>query len=216
MTAGFKSTTLAVLCLSLLTAIGCSVEKDQRCAEIEDILVSRGQQLPTACEVDTDCLIVEVRPGVAAVSNQPFDAGTVGYLVEEYETTCGSFNTTYRAASSLCESDGINRFCSLQVESIYLNPDAGVGVEDVDCECESSTDCPESAPLCQGCLCLDVCGAACFRGHQCGNMDELGFGQNLSDCANRCNQLLVEDPGPANALMDCLSTSSCVGMAACR
>ena len=206
---------VCVVLAALTATSGCSLDSSERCDELDSILVARGEQLPKLCETDSDCVVVEVRPGIPAVTNQPFDPESVRYLQTEREMSCGPFERRYRAATPLCEPDGVNRRCELQVESIYLDRDAGVDTDEVVCDCESVQDCGESAPHCLGCVCRDECGVACYSVDQCGELQNLGYGRSVDDCTVRCNDLIERDPAQGNALVSCLTTSACADLEAC-
>ena len=200
----------------LLLGVGaCSLEKDQRCDEIDAILVARGEQLPKTCETDTDCMVVEVRPGIPAVTSQPFDPESVRYLRVEHEMSCGPFERRYRGATPLCEPDGATRSCELRVESIYLDRDASIDTAPVVCECDSVQDCGENTPYCVGCICRDDCGVACYRLDECGELQRLGYGRGVDDCTVRCNDLVQRDPTQGNAVVECLSSADCAQMETC-
>lgn len=201
---------LAVLVTGLAA---CSLDESERCTEIEAILEARGQQLPKGCEADTDCLIVEVRPGIPAVTNRPFDPMSVRSLVVEYETSCGAFDQRYRAARPLCEQRGVNRICELQVESIYLDQDAGPAVETFDCDCETDADCGAAAPRCESCVCRDDCGVACSRLYACGELQDSGLGLSIADCTTHCNDSADTDAGAT--LAQCLSQTECAFIQTC-
>jgi hypothetical protein len=200
---------------------GCEQSVAERCLDIETLLLVRGEQLPRRCESDGDCQIVEVRPGLPAVTSEPLDDPFAEALVQEYTETCGPFQRRYRSARALCEEGPDGRRCVLRAEGLppdFLN-DAGVdttGDVEVTCECRSAADCPDEAPSCADCLCLDACGLACHRADLCGVLFELGFGRNLADCQTRCQDLESRDSAAAEALIRCLQTAECDEISTCE
>jgi len=202
----------------VLATSACSVETRQRCEDIDEILVARGEQLPAVCELDEDCQIIEVRPGVAAVTTVDYDHTRDDLLIEEYERSCGEFERRYRSAIATCEVEDVVGRCQLVTQSAFRDIDVGTDADlaDVVCTCETSGDCPAEAPTCDGCVCLDACGVSCSRIRQCGLLRELGYGRSLADCTVRCNELAASDPDRAASQRGCIAASSCNRLEDCR
>jgi hypothetical protein len=208
-----------ILLLAALAVGGCEDKTDtQRCEQIEQILVARGEQLPTDCESDSDCRVVEVRPGIAAVSNQPFDDSTVADLRGEYERQCGTFDVTYRSAITICEDFGTTRSCTIFVRSVIITGDEALDSgrqEEVLCDCTTEDDCPLRTPICDDCVCRDDCGVACAQVSDCDMLQNLGFGGSIGDCTVRCQSLYENDPIAGASRAACLSSAVCTDLAAC-
>lgn len=211
--------TLALAAATALLTVGCPVEDSTRCAEIDHILTARGEQLPRDCTADDQCLLVEVRPGIAAVSNRAYEpSAEVRSLRAEYEASCGDFARRYRSAVTSCQPFGQLGQCVVSAESIQRDRDAGADAdagEDVLCECVSDSQCPAQAPVCNGCLCRDDCGLACDAARACGAIDELGLGLDVDDCIVRCQDLEQSDVTRARAITDCLRRESCGAQGRC-
>jgi hypothetical protein len=210
---------LALAAVTALLAAGCPVEDGTRCAEIDHILTARGEQLPRDCTADDQCLLVEVRPGIAAVSNREYEpSAEVRNLRAEYEASCGEFAPRYRAAVTSCQAFGQLGQCVVSAESNQRDRDAGEDGEagaDVLCECVSDAQCPAAAPVCNGCLCRDDCGLACDAARTCGAIDELGLGLDVTDCIVRCQDLEESDVARARAITDCLREEPCGAQGRC-
>ena len=209
--------------LLLFVAAGCDARSDaERCREIDNAVVSAGEQLPLLCEEDIDCHLIDgYHPERPVVSNTiPVEDLEHEDLLRRRVELCGEFSTKpvyYRA-------ECVRSACTLRaVESVRDGDvgvfDAGVVADtepafDDACECTADSDCTDEQACINNCTCqaLSICEAACLNVDGCGLIDELGLGSSVENCTMLCDADL-ETRGPE--LAECVIAAECDRIGGC-
>lgn len=209
------STTLrwagAVFALAL-ALMACQPTPDERCDQLDDILRARALQLPRFCEEDTDCQLVELRPGYTVAANStPSDPETDDVRRRRQEL-CGPWEPDTVIYQAVCEESQ----CQARKIGTIDRPDAGddagedtgpdVTPDTDDCSCATSEDCNFGEVCLNGCTCDSTCRDACLNLERCGQLNaQTGFGVDLDNCIELC----IDRTGGTGAIPTCLRDAAC-------
>ena len=222
-------------------ALACDPpDTSQRCNTMSAYLDGRAREFDRACEVDTDCSVVFIRPGEPLAVNgvQPTDDALARTLAE-YESQCEPLPRGSGSPFAVCEQrilesadpndptravfEVLDQVCRLRGtwslnEPPTPTPDAGseVGSGDpVPCDCTADAQCGEDRCVACSCVPPGPCGDACVRAEACGVTDTLQLATRLDVCAASCASALADQDAFAG-FVACLNAATCDEIVTCR
>ena len=200
-------------CVALAMTMGCEKSDERRCQELDEIISARAAELPGRCEVDLDCRVVEIHPGLTVASTLPLDDRDLDALKERRVVLCGAFEDDLIVWDATCEAERC-----LAVESGTVEPpDAGSDVsvpDDAGGRCSNDAPCDASALCIEG-ECIGACVAACDQAASCDALAELGLGSSVANCIERCESVVRVSEERGIELARCLATSDCEDLSGC-
>ncbi len=202
-----KYLTAGLMCLLLLALCGCEKTDEKRCTELDEVIEAKAAQLPSFCEDDIDCLVVEVHEGLTVGANDAPDDPELEALKARRVEVCGAFEDDFIAWEAHCEEQA----CVVEVAGVVDRPDVGADVPD---GCANSEECP-SGSLCVAPECRPLCADACAHVVDCGALETLGLGSSLANCIERCDDFAQPAGEDGLNLARCLIRGACGNLEAC-
>jgi len=207
MTTHPRWTCAALVPLLVLAAVACEPTSVERCDELDSIIRARALQLPRFCEEDTDCLLVELRPGYTVAANSTPADPEIEDAKRRRQELCGGWEPESVLYQAVCDGSQ----CQARKVGTIDRPDTGTdsdtGTADTDqCTCADNTDCGFGEVCMDGCVCDSACRDACLNLERCGQLNaQNGFGVDLENCAELC----IDRTDGVGTIPSCLRDAAC-------
>lgn len=199
---------VVMLSLTTIVAGGCSPTDGERCSDMDRVIAARAAALPRACEVNVDCVDVEIHQGLIVAANSSMVDPELDEIKARRIELCGDFEPDTTQYSPAC----VEGMCVALSSGTV--PDAGSpDTEGPVCDCSEDSECTAPDLCVDACLCTPICVAACRNAEACDAIDTLRLGTDYDNCLVRCDADAQSVQGLGRAR--CLAGATCSDLENC-